>query len=247
MSSAIDKTEHLVDRPPLRELVVERIQDMIIDGRLQPGERLIETKMAEELGLSRGPIREALQTLKRDGWVDQIPRRGTYVHQPTGAELDSFFSMRRLLDGFAAALAADSPPDEERLAELEAIIDETAQGLDSGDPRRIADLNEHFHLAVTSLAGNEVLVAVVNWMNGRNRWFTSPLAYAIADRDTGNSLEGGLQLGERARHGHHRIFDAIRARDSAAARKAAEEHVDEAWTTYRNLYALSVASNLSET
>lgn len=208
------------DRPPLREAVAERIRELIIEGDLRPGERLIETDLAEQLRVSRGPIREALQMLTRDGWVDQAPRRGTYVHVPTRKEVDDFFAIRRLLEGYAAASAATRGATDDELDFLRRTLDEAKQAIADGDSRRITEINGVFHSSITHIAGNEVLTSMTRWLSSRNRWFFSPLVKVISDR---------------AWHEHHAILDAITDRDVERARSAAEEHVAGAHETYLEL------------
>lgn len=212
---------NLGSRPPLREVVQQRIQRLIIDGTLEPGQRIVETTLAERLGVSRGPVREALQLLGRDGWVDHIPRRGTYVHVPSDREIDDFFEMRTLVEGFAAAKAARRhDPTLDAAATLEATLERARVAVERADGPKIAEINATFHGSVTVLAGNEVLQHVTRSLGGRSRWFFSPLVNVIA---------------ERAYREHCAIMDAIRAGDPEAARTAAELHVDGARRSYHEL------------
>jgi DNA-binding GntR family transcriptional regulator len=208
------------DRPPLREAVAERIRELIIEGELRPGERLIETTLAEQLRVSRGPIREAMQMLTRDGWVDQTPRRGTYVHIPTKKEVDDFFTVRRLLEGYAAATAAERGLTEEQFAFLRRTLDEAKLALDDDDARRITEINGVFHSSITKIADNDVLTSMTRWLSSRNRWFFSPLVKVMSDR---------------AWKEHNLILDAIADGDVERARRTAEDHVAGAHATYLEL------------
>src|SRR3954463_8206568 len=96
-----------IDRPvPLRERVYQAIQDLIISRRLAPGQHLVESELAEILGVSRQPVREALQWLNNEGWVDLRPGYGAFVHAPTDAEVDELLAVRSVLEGESARLAA---------------------------------------------------------------------------------------------------------------------------------------------
>lgn len=94
------------ETPPLRERIYEQLEAMITSGAFAPGVRLVESELAQTLGVSRGPIREALQLLWRDGFVDLRPRQGAFVHVPTRKEIDDFFDIRRALETESVRLAS---------------------------------------------------------------------------------------------------------------------------------------------
>lgn len=213
-------TEPIGDRPPLREVVSARLQQMITRGELAPGERLVETVLADQLGVSRGPVREAIQMLLRDGWVDQLPRRGTYVHTPTRREVDDFFEVRRLLEGYAAATAALRAPSDDQLQPAEEIIAAAHRAIADRDGDAIVELNARFHDLITELAGNEVLWTLTTFLSGRSRWYFAPLAKIIS---------------VRAWDEHRDILEAVRAADPDAARAAAHRHVEGARVSYHEL------------
>ncbi|MPZ89730.1 MAG: GntR family transcriptional regulator, partial [Nitriliruptorales bacterium] len=117
---------------PLREQVYSTLEELILDGRLQPGQRLVETELASQLGVSRGPVREALQLLARDGWLDVHPRQGTYVRELLWQELENYFWVRSLLEVEAARLAArrvreDREARQADLTELRDMLLRTAK------------------------------------------------------------------------------------------------------------------------
>src|SRR2546429_5740878 len=116
-----DLAARRIDRPvPLRERVYQAMQDLIISRRLAPGQHLVESELAEILGVSRQPVREALQWLANEGWVDLRPGYGAFVHAPTHEEADQLLAVRSLLEAEAARLAALNAGAEgiERLKEL---------------------------------------------------------------------------------------------------------------------------------
>ena len=98
---------------PLRELVCEHIRDAIINGVFAPGERLMEIQMADEMGVSRTPVREAIRKLEMEGFVVMIPRRGTYVSNMSIRDINDVYEIRISLDTLAAGLAAERISDEE--------------------------------------------------------------------------------------------------------------------------------------
>lgn len=96
-----------LERPgPLRERVYEALLELITTRALRPGQHLVESELAGHLGVSRQPVREALQRLNTEGWVDLRPAQGAFVHEPTEEEADQLLSVRTLLEAEAARLAA---------------------------------------------------------------------------------------------------------------------------------------------
>src|SRR5262250_3701626 len=95
-----------VERPvPLRQSVYEALVELVIAGRLTPGQHLVETELARQLGVSRQPVREALHRLEAEGWVDLRPNQGAFVHVPTDQEVDELLDVRELLEVETARLA----------------------------------------------------------------------------------------------------------------------------------------------
>ena len=98
---------------PLREAVCETLRDAIRKGILEPGERLMEVQLAEELGISRTPVREAIRKLEQEGYVIMMPRRGTYVSDISTNDVKEIFEIRSALESLATGLAARRiEPDE---------------------------------------------------------------------------------------------------------------------------------------
>src|SRR5262250_1195290 len=95
-----------VERPvPLRQSVYEALVELVVEGRLRPGQHLVETELARQLGVSRQPVREALHRLEAEGWVDLRPNQGAFVHVPTDQEVDELLDVRELLEVETARLA----------------------------------------------------------------------------------------------------------------------------------------------
>src|SRR5829696_3902617 len=103
---------------PLREHVYGRLQELLISRTLAPGDHLVEERLAAQLGVSRGPVREALQRLHRDGWVTLRPRHGAFVNQPTAQQVHEFFEARDVIERTAAQLAAERCTTEDAAALL---------------------------------------------------------------------------------------------------------------------------------
>ncbi|MCV2488321.1 GntR family transcriptional regulator [Geodermatophilus sp. YIM 151500] len=167
---------------PLREHVYERLQEMLIARVLPPGGHLVEERLAGQLGVSRGPVREALQRLHRDGWVTLRPRYGAFVNQPTPDQVTEFFEARELLESWAASLAAQRCTDGDGAALLR-ICDEADEGLRTGRAAgEMAALTARFHTTVLEIARNHILLEFGRQLSHRSRWFFAPLVSSLAPR-----------------------------------------------------------------
>ena len=165
---------------PLRELVHERLQEMLIDRTLAPGDHLVEERLATQLGVSRGPVREALQRLHRDGWVTLRPRYGAFVNQPTSQQVHEFFEARQLVETAATRLAAERCTPEDAAALLR-ICDEADEDLRRGAPaKQMAAHTARFHGLVLECARNHLLLAFGEQLSHRSRWYFAPLVSSIA-------------------------------------------------------------------
>lgn len=165
-----------LERPaPLREAVYDVIAEMIITGELQPGEHLVENELATQLGVSRQPVREALQRLQSEGWVDLRPALGAFVHVPTEAEADELLAVRTLLETESARLAARraTPEHVEHLWELQR---KGEKALDDDDQEGLVAANAALHAYMVSMSGNNVLAELIALVDRRVRWYYLPIA-----------------------------------------------------------------------
>ncbi|HSK95081.1 MAG TPA: GntR family transcriptional regulator [Euzebyales bacterium] len=222
-------TETYLDRlhqpPPLRRQVYERLEDMIVDGVLTPGQHLVELELAERLGVSRNPVREALQALERGGWVDLRPRHGAFVHTPSAEEANEFFHVRSVLEAEAARLAAEHA-DEASAAALAALVDEAARTPENDAPT-LADLNTGFHRQVAAMAGNRVLAELLGAFEKRLRWYFKPVAMVGGDRSWDQ---------------HAALVKAFAAGDANWAEALMREHTAGTAQAYRRHHAQAVAT-----
>ena len=128
---------------PLRELVCENIRQAIIDGTFSPGERLMEIQLADEMGVSRTPVREAIRKLELEGFVVMIPRRGTYVADISIKDITEIYEIRISLDILAAGLAA-------------------GQHIANNDMDKIVEVDTAFHDMLYTASRNERLRSIIN-------------------------------------------------------------------------------------
>ena len=199
---------------PLRELVFESLREAIINGRLFPGERLMEIQMAEEMGVSRTPVREAIRKLELEGFVVMIPRKGAYVAGISIKDIADVFEVRAALEALAAGLAAERITEEE-LDELERFLVEISELRESGNLDAIVEKDTKFHDVIYRASRNERLVQIVTHLQEQiHRFRTASLARPGRTRDA---------LDE-----HKKLVEAISDRDVELAQKLAREHIENA-------------------
>lgn len=195
---------------PLREVVAEQLRSMILSGELASGERLLEDKLAEALGVSRNPVREAIRTLESTGLVEVVPRRGAYVCQPDLDEVRQLLDLRAVLEGHAAELCARTAPTEV-IDQLRRLLDEGEAAAAEGNTVRAAEIHLEFHRTVEEAAGNPHLRQAIEPVRQRTELVFSML---LDDRsDTGWDE-------------HRAILDAIAAGDPERARTSVRRHIE---------------------
>jgi DNA-binding GntR family transcriptional regulator len=168
-----------VDRPgPLRHRVQNALRELIIMRSLEPGQHLVESELAQRLNVSRGPVREALQALQAQGWVDLRPGRGAFVHDPSDVEASEVFAVRAALESEAAGLAAAD-----------------------GDESDVVAANSALHLRIAELSGIHLLCDYIGSVDLRVRWFYKPLVRTrgTASWDEHERLIAALESGDRAK------------------------------------------------
>ncbi|MFI7382119.1 GntR family transcriptional regulator [Streptomyces sp. NPDC049813] len=208
-----------LERPgPLRERVYEALLALITTRALQPGQHLVESELAGHLGVSRQPVREALQRLNTEGWVDLRPAQGAFVHEPTEEEADQLLTVRTLLEAEAARLAAANA-GKTGIAALEALCARGEQAVADGDVDVVVATNAEFHATVMELAGNVVLAELAGQVDARVRWYYQPVA---------------RQRGKQSWIEHRELIAAISARDEARATAVMRAHTEHTRETYHH-------------
>ena len=149
-----------LQREALRDRVVQAIRDAIIQGKLRPGEKVPEGELAQQLTVSRTPIREAVRVLEGQGLVVVNPKRGTYIAMPDRADTADGLAVRTSLEVLAVEQAIERSTDEawnELLARLNEILDEMAVSISSADTVRGVELDIEFHATLINAARNRHL------------------------------------------------------------------------------------------
>lgn len=179
MSWSVKEEAEQDDRRPLGEVAYERLLDMIIRGDLESGAALPEKHLAEMLGTSRIPVREALQRLAEEGWIVRRPHSGARVRIPTRRDIDEVYDLRIVLECEAVRQASRlcSLADGDHLRELIAAGRTAAE---SHDDRGVVDANSAFHGTVATLSQNRLLVQMLRLLDRRGRWLFAAVAKSRA-------------------------------------------------------------------
>jgi DNA-binding GntR family transcriptional regulator len=184
------------------------VRDAVMVGRLRPGSRVAQDEIANELGISRMPLREALRRLEAQGFVTIRPHRGAFVAELSTDDIKSTYFVRTVLESASARVAA-SRFDEARGEQLRSILNAAREALAAGEGVRLAELNRAFHLAGHAATGNRVLIQLIEDLAARCQRYR--LLHA------GLSTRPEIALLE-----HEAILDAWVARDAEAAGRAIE-------------------------
>ncbi|KKM09313.1 GntR family transcriptional regulator [Clostridiales bacterium PH28_bin88] len=199
---------------PLREIVFETLREAIISGRLRPGERMMEVQLAEEMGVSRTPVREAIRKLELEGFVVMIPRKGAYVADISTKDIADVFEIRGALESLAAGLAADRIADSE-LEELERLLVQVSECAEVQDLERLVEVDTQFHDVLYKASRNERLAQIISTLREQIQRF----------RKTSMGSPGRMR---ETLEEHRKIVDAISDRNVALAQSLALEHIENA-------------------
>ena len=163
---------------PLRDVVFNTLRQAILRGELKPGERLMEIQLANKLGVSRAPIREAIRKLELEGLVLMIPRKGAEVAEITEKSLRDVLEVRRALEELSVQLACEKITKEE-IRELERVAKEFQQVVKSSDITEIAEVDVRFHDIIYTATDNQKLIQLLN--NLREQMYRYRVEYLKRD------------------------------------------------------------------
>ena len=149
------------ERKPLGHYVFENLKQAIVRGDFSPGNRLVESRIAEALGISRTPVREAIHKLEREGLIQKLPRGGFSVSSLTHEEIEETFGIRGVLESYAARLAAIKHQRQE-LEPLEEKIEEFQYHLNCGEMEALLQINTEFHTLLYAMSRSPRLIKMIN-------------------------------------------------------------------------------------
>ncbi len=202
---------------PLRDVVFNTLRQAILTGELKPGERLMEIHLANRLGVSRTPIREAIRKLELEGLVTMIPRRGAEVAQITEKSLQDVLEVRRAMDALCVELACDRIGEKE-LEDLKKACDEFERVAETKDTKKIAQADVALHNIIVGATGNARLIQLVN--NLAEQMYRYRFEY-IKDESKH----------QRLKEEHRIIYESILNKDKETASKTAKLHIDNQETS----------------
>jgi len=208
MEVEIFKDEYL----PLRDTVFQYLRKCILTGEMKPGDRLLEIKLAEKLGVSRTPIREAIRKLELEGLVNIVPRKGAEVANITSKSLSDVLEVRRALEGLAVELACVRANDE-MLKNIYDKLHEFDEALNTEDLTKISRADEAYHDAIIRATENTKLADLV--ANLREQMYRYRFEYI---KDT--------EAHDKIREEHHKIYTYIKNHQVQEAGATMREHID---------------------
>lgn len=207
---------------PLRDVVFNTLKDGILTGRLRPGERLLENQLADELGVSRTPIREALRMLEIENLVDLIPRRGAQVKDMSEKDIKNVLEIRKVLEELAAGLAAENITNRQ-IAELKEAHRAFVEAFDRGDSTEVLAADTRFHDIIFNATGNDKLVQIIS--NISIQIYRYRIAYLKLLKNISVPNEQHISL-----------INAFENRDVRRAKEISREHItDQAMEILRSI------------
>ena len=198
---------------PLREIVYEELRNLILTGKIKPGTRMMEIELAEDMGVSRTPIREAIRKLEKEGLVVIEPRKGAYASEVSVKDMEDILEVRANLEGLAAYLAAERMTESEKKA-LEEIKDKFRQAVIEGNMAEMIANDTKFHHMIVESSRNNHLIHMVEQLQELVLRFRY-----IYYKD--------FKRAEDMIPEHKRIYDEIANGNGANARYEAFNHIDK--------------------
>lgn len=202
---------NLNDYKPLREVIFDTLREAIIVGELKPGERLMEVQLANKMGVSRTPVREAIRKLELEGLVEMLPRKGAHVADLSVKDIMDALEVRATLDGLATFLSAERITEDE-IKELKHIQSQFVNFVEKDNLHGSVKKDVEFHDIIYRSSRNDKLIQITNNLREQVQRFR-----VIYIKDYSSSRELIKE--------HEDICDAIAKRDSAAARNFAQKHI----------------------
>ncbi|MDR1194295.1 MAG: GntR family transcriptional regulator [Peptococcaceae bacterium] len=197
---------------PLGEVVYEVLRTAIVKNHFKPGDRLMETELADEMAVSRTPVREAVRKLKAESYVVMTPRKGTYVAALSSQDVDDVFEIRAALEAMAAFQAARRASEDE-IRGIRDCLEAEAVIWEGSDLEKTVEADIQFHSLLYRASRNKRVEDLINDLREQTHRLRSSTL----------STPGRLRF---ALEEHRKIIDAIAAREPEAAWRAAQTHIE---------------------
>jgi GntR family transcriptional regulator of gluconate operon len=195
----------------ISQQVVRLIRRRIFSGILQPGERVIESKIAEEMDISRGPVREAIKELENDGLIVTHPRKGSYIIKLADKDIEEILTLRALLEGHAVTLAIDNLKEQD-FSRLRGILNDISEHAIKQDVLGVARVNMQFHEEICRLSGHQRLYFAWKTLLGPIRMLSAM------------TTEFYTKVEEIRAH-HENLLDSLIKGDKIYAKGCFEKHI----------------------
>jgi DNA-binding GntR family transcriptional regulator len=220
MRTALDKREMAEDnlyfviqqQTTIREQIYKRISELIFTGRIRSRERIVEAKLAEHLGVSRTPVREALHLLENEGVLESIPRVGYQMREIRSEEIQEIFELRKINETLAVRWTVAKITPEE-IDSIERCLAESEELIQSGNLDRFTQKDAEFHELLIKGSGSVRLSEICRLLRKHLS------LYRV------QSLQDSIEA-KKAQEDHRSIFDRVKARDEAGAVKAVIDHIE---------------------
>lgn len=204
-----------IQRRTLHDEVLERVRDMIIEGILEPGQRINEVMIGEQLGVSRTPLREAIKTLASEGLVEMQPSRGAVIRKFSNTDIQNILEVIKSLEELAGRLACERAPDE-TIAHIRTLHDAMIDEYRAGNRLEYFKLNQLIHSSLVAASGNDVLTELHDTLQARIKRL----------RFIGNA---GAEKWAGAVQEHEHMMKALEKRDAEALGQSIRSHMDATW------------------
>ncbi len=200
-----------LERSTLSANIVEILRENIVRGDLAPGERLIEAELARQLGVSRGPLREALRVLETEGLLQNYPGRGSFVTRFSARDIREVYSLRSVLEGEAMRRAAANCSADD-LEKLQAILDAMFIAAKDGVPSEVINLDFQFHSLIWEIADHHLLKQTLQGITTQIRIFLAVQTHLYTD------LQEGIS-------DHKQIVEALQNQDGEGGARIMRTHL----------------------
>ncbi len=209
-----------LERSNLAGDIAFRLRESIVNGTLSPGMHLVESELARQLGVSRGPLREALRILETEGLVESFPGRGSFVIHISKKDIGEIYSLRCILEEEAIKRAAECRTDED-LDRLEQILESMFEAAKAGDPSIVTRLDFEFHREIWKISDHRLLKEMLEGITTQIRMFLSVQSQLYDDLAVGIS-------------DHQELLEALRTRDGVGAAEMIRNHLEVASDVVQN-------------
>ena len=200
-----------IENRSLRDRVLDALREAIITGEIKPGQQLVETELAASLGVSRAPLREALQILSAEGLAETIPYHSTTVRRLTKADIEELYSLRSVLETFAIRRVIELHDPQHALT-LRQCFDRMLAAAEAGDLKHVNQIDREFHDTIIELTGHSLLLTSWSVVSMRVRQVMALLNRRNSDL-------------KRIAYNHVPIIEAIEVGDTETAVQLMEKHV----------------------